>query len=152
MIDQEFLQRCEEFAKPHVKEYLENRRERNRKCVKNNPEKQKASQAICDIRRRLKKYLSKIILKEKEKKEISIFYKNCPQGCEVDHIIPISKGGTHTIENLQYLTKAENREKSNKWIGVNQGEFYDPNFLLKRLDEELDENEKLDIGLIVLEY
>jgi 5-methylcytosine-specific restriction endonuclease McrA len=42
------------------------------------------------------------------------FYLNCPNGYEVDHIIPISKGGLHSIENLQYLTVSENRKKSNK--------------------------------------
>jgi hypothetical protein len=47
-------------------------------------------------------------------KAIQEFYLNCPTGYEVDHIIPISKGGPHSLENLQYLTKAENRKKSNK--------------------------------------
>ena len=46
--------------------------------------------------------------------EIKEFYQNCPPGHEVDHIIPISKGGPHTLENLQYLTISENRKKSNK--------------------------------------
>ena len=49
-------------------------------------------------------------------KAIQQFYLNCPAGCEVDHIIPISKGGAHSLENLQYLTKEENRRKSNKII------------------------------------
>lgn len=48
---------------------------------------------------------------------IKEFYKNCPPGYEVDHIIPLSKGGLHTLSNLQYLTKSENRKKSNKIIG-----------------------------------
>jgi len=47
-------------------------------------------------------------------KAIQQFYLNCPMGYEVDHIIPISKGGAHSLENLQYLTKQENRRKSNK--------------------------------------
>ena len=49
-------------------------------------------------------------------KAIQQFYINCPPGYEVDHIIPISKGGAHSLENLQYLTKEENRRKSNKLI------------------------------------
>ena len=44
------------------------------------------------------------------------FYANCPQGYEVDHIIPISRGGLHSLENLQYLTITENRRKSNKIV------------------------------------
>jgi 5-methylcytosine-specific restriction endonuclease McrA len=49
-------------------------------------------------------------------KAIQTFYLNCPHGYEVDHIIPISKGGAHSLENLQYLTKEENRRKSNKLV------------------------------------
>ena len=32
---------------------------------------------------------------------------------EVDHIIPVSKGGLHHQDNLQILTRTENRKKSN---------------------------------------
>ena len=49
-------------------------------------------------------------------KAIRQFYLDCPCGYEVDHIIPISKGGAHSLDNLQYLTKEENRRKSNKII------------------------------------
>ena len=49
---------------------------------------------------------------------IKEFYKNCPPGYEVDHIIPLSKDGLHTLSNLQYLTVSENRRKSNKIVGV----------------------------------
>ena len=47
---------------------------------------------------------------------IKQFYIECPLGYEVDHIVPISKGGLHILENLQYLTTTENRQKSNKML------------------------------------
>ena len=49
-------------------------------------------------------------------KALQQFYLECPEGHEVDHIIPVSKGGLHSLENLQYLTISENRRKSNKLI------------------------------------
>ncbi len=51
-----------------------------------------------------------------ELNEIREFYKNCPKDMTVDHIIPISKGGSHTIDNLQYLSFTDNRRKSNKIV------------------------------------
>lgn len=35
---------------------------------------------------------------------------------EVDHIIPVSKGGKHTENNLQILTRSENRRKASKYV------------------------------------
>ena len=49
-------------------------------------------------------------------KAIKAYYRACPDGYEVDHIIPISKGGLHMISNLQYLTISENRSKGNKLV------------------------------------
>lgn len=45
---------------------------------------------------------------------IKEIYLNCPDGYEVDHITPVSKGGLHHQDNLQYLTVSENRRKGNK--------------------------------------
>ena len=58
------------------------------------------------------------VVKGEELGPIKEFYKNCPPGYEVDHIIPLSKDGLHTLSNLQYLTVSENRRKSNKIVGV----------------------------------
>lgn len=50
------------------------------------------------------------------KQKIKLFYLNCPEGYEVDHIIPLSKGGKHHEDNLQYLTILENRKKNNRIV------------------------------------
>ena len=46
---------------------------------------------------------------------IKQIYINCPKGHHVDHIKPISKGGLHHQDNLQYLTVFENCSKNNKY-------------------------------------
>lgn len=52
---------------------------------------------------------------DSERDAMAEFYKNCPIGCEVDHIKPLSKGGTHTLDNVQYLTILENKLKGDKY-------------------------------------
>ena len=56
-----------------------------------------------------------------DRKLMQTIYENCPKGYEVDHIIPISKGGLHHQDNLQYLPWRDNRRKSNKLNGQDGG-------------------------------
>ena len=49
---------------------------------------------------------------------IKDFYKNCPPGFHVDHVIPMRGlivSGLHVLENLQYLPATENLRKNRRY-------------------------------------
>ena len=79
---------------------------------KHTKEQLKASNAENQARYRAKGY--RTLAPGANKEIIKEFYKNCPEGYEVDHIVPLSKGGLHHEDNLQYLTVLENRKKNNR--------------------------------------
>ncbi|RKX64851.1 MAG: hypothetical protein DRP42_05745 [Tenericutes bacterium] len=49
---------------------------------------------------------------------IKEFYRSCPKGHQVDHVVPLkgeNVSGLHVEYNLQYLTAEENNRKNNRW-------------------------------------
>ena len=77
-------------------------------------EHKRAQNAAAQSKYRQKKY-RKIDISANSALILEI-YRNCPEGFEVDHIIPVSKDGLHHENNLQYLPKYLNRIKSNKLV------------------------------------
>src|SRR5450631_3009272 len=128
---QEFIERANEFCTP-VWECIEKEKKNQRKKYYKNL----SNEAKSKIRESQKKYAksvkgiistiksrlnrqkmktdSMVDISDEQWKMISDFYKKCPTGFHVDHVIPISKGGKHRMSNLQYLTARENMEKSDR--------------------------------------
>ena len=79
------------------------------------------NRSIEEQRKLNRQYFMKYFAKKKsqtpadaDQEIIKEIYKNCPDNMEVDHIIPISLGGAHHQNNLQYLTPNENKRKGNR--------------------------------------
>ena len=111
-------QKAREYAKiksdPVLHEdYKARKREERRRHYKTPlgraSQRRKDFQKVEKVRRATPKWCDKAILYE--------FVVNCPEGCHVDHIIPLRGAtvcGLNIPENLQYLPAQENLSKSNK--------------------------------------
>jgi hypothetical protein len=91
-----------------VKFYVNNYRKRNMQSDAAHSAKDRALKL-----QRIPKWISK-----EELKSIKDFYKNCPNGYHVDHIVPLQGeivSGFHCLSNLQYLSSMENIIKGNKF-------------------------------------
>ena len=86
------------------------------KTRKKSSEEQKAANAARQAKYRAKHGYLRAYAPDADREAIKEFYINCPEGYEVDHIMPLSKGGLHHEDNLQYLTIRENRSKGNKMV------------------------------------
>lgn len=76
------------------------------------PEEIRIKNAVVSARYRAR--ISNSIPEDSDTMLVKLIFKYCPVGYEVDHIIPVSKGGLHHQDNFQYLTSLENKRKSNK--------------------------------------
>ncbi len=84
------------------------------KASRRTPKYKAAARASANKRRAAKLKQSPAWAKEDA---IKSFYANCPEGYEVDHIIPLMHSdvaGLHVLTNLQYLPEGINKRKSNK--------------------------------------
>lgn len=110
---EEFISRAQEELQEEAKELYNTSRDKiNKKkreyflSASGKAAKKKGWQKRAKILREMTKLIS-----PQEKEAIRQFYSDCPDGYEIDHIIPFCKGGLHKLENLQYLTKKENQVK-----------------------------------------
>ncbi len=83
---------------------------------KSNPERARLNSRVKEAKRRASKLRRTPSWADLD--AIKEFYRNCPPGHHVDHIIPLqgkNVSGFHILENLQYLTASENCSKGNKY-------------------------------------
>lgn len=117
-----YLRNREKVRKQARKNYLSNRRERienaQRWFAENKERRRPYMRHYQNARRR---NMGRATPPWADLDELRKFYEDCPEGYEVDHIIPL-KGknvcGLHCVENLQYLTRSDNAAKHN-WFPEN---------------------------------
>ena len=106
------------------KEYV---REYGKRWAAANPEKVRAHMNQWDRRNHkkrladnMKRHAAKLMRTPRwaDMKAIEDFYKNCPDGYQVDHAVPqqgANVSGLHVLNNLQYLPAQENLSKGNRY-------------------------------------
>lgn len=144
--------------KENYHNYYENNKEEKLSYTKiyykNNKTKVNKIYIRKDHKRRAKKYNNGGSYTNEQLEDCLLFFDNkcCYSGVElnknnitIDHIIPISKGGTNYIWNIAYCTRSLNSSKSNKdleeWYRKQQ--CFDEN-RLKRIYEWMDLNKEVN--------
>lgn len=107
------VRKWREANKPHIAEYQRLWRKKNADLVRNH------SIVHNSIRRaRLNSHEDYLVTAKEisRLKNNSCFFCGSYESIEIDHVIPISRGGRHSIGNLMTLCRSCNRRKSNKTI------------------------------------
>jgi len=112
MIDLEFIKRAEELTKNDVINNIKLHTQRNKKNVRKWEKSEKGKKKINERKKIIRDAVKNA--DPVEIWEIRKFYRNKPKGMVVDHIIPLSQGGKHTMSNLQYLTIEQNSSKGKR--------------------------------------
>ena len=104
-----------EYKRQYREAHLERTKEAIKEWKRLNPGKVAASN---QLRRARKLQATPKWLTKDQIKEIEMIYINRPEGCHVDHIIPLRGDGVcglHVPWNLQYLSSGENLRKNKRY-------------------------------------
>lgn len=106
---------CKVCRSIQAKDNYSNYYESHQKSYAKNAHKIKARNSVAKFSRKQR------VVSWTEAEEINTFYANCPEGYQVDHVIPLlgkNVSGLHVLNNLQYLPARENLQKGNKYTPV----------------------------------
>lgn len=94
------------------------KRKEAQKVYRSRPEAKARYNSISAVNQKERRLRVPKWLTTQEKKQITMFYENCPVGMVVDHRMPLcgkTVSGLHVLANLQYLDPVENARKRNNY-------------------------------------